>query len=548
MQEFGSLAKSVIDARYAWNLNNRKETWEEIAARVTYNVVGSNPHIRNSDITYIFESIVNREFLPGGRYLAQSGRPFHQTQNCLLLRAEDSREGWADLFSKSTLALMSGAGIGIDYSDLRPKGTYLSRTGGTASGACVAMQGVNELGRAAESGGNRRAALWAGLNWKHPEIFDFIKLKDWSEDIRIMKEKDFRFPAPMDYTNISVILDKEFFHAYYDDSHSHHVWACSVYWQTIAMMLRTGEPGFSINYNNSKESLRNACTEITSEDDSDICNLGSINIARVNTLEDYSWKVWCGTQFLTAGTLYSDVPYEKVARVREKNRRLGLGLMGIHEWLIKRNYCYAVNEELRQWLSIYKSESKTASSMYSTIWNISTPAATRAIAPTGTISIVAETTSGIEPVLCKAYKRRYLTRDGWKYQYVIDPTVKRLVKQGINPDNIEDAYKLSETLYGLERRVKFLVDIQEYVDHAVSSTLNLAPWGSKSNNEDVVKPFGEMLLKYLPKLRGITVYPDGSRSGQPITPVEYNEAIKHEGEEFEEQLDVCDLRGGSCGS
>jgi len=129
-----------------------------------------------------------------------------------------------------------------------------------------------------------------------------------------------------------------------------------------------------------------------------------------------------------------------------------------------------------------------------------------------------------------------------------------LIDSGINANSIEDAYVLAENV---ERRLSFQAWIQEYVDHAISSTINLPAWGSEYNNESRVLEFGNMLMKYLPKLRGITVYPDGSRGGQPLTPVKYDTAIKHKDKIFEEepelvyeQVDVCDIsgKGGSCGS
>ncbi len=157
-----------------------------------------------------------------------------------------------------------------------------------------------------------------------------------------------------------------------------------------------------------------------------------------------------------------------------------------------------------------------------------------------------ETTTGLEPVFCVAFKRRYLKGSVWNYQYVIDPTAKRLIDAGVNPDSIEDAYSLAEDV---ERRVAFQAWVQKYVDHSISSTINLPAWGSPINNDNNVQSFGRMLMKYLPHLRGITCYPDGCRGGQPLTPVKFSTAIKHVGEIFVEQQDVCDwTRGGSCGS
>jgi ribonucleoside-diphosphate reductase alpha chain len=311
-------------------------------------------------------------------------------------------------------------------------------------------------------------------------------------------------------------------------------------------MLRTAEPGFSVDIGeNAGETARNACCEITSRDDSDICNLGSINMANIESLEDMKRVVELATLFLLAGTIYSDVPYDKIGDTRSKNRRLGLGLMGLHEFLLKRGKSYGADTELDQYLEVYSGSTEIAH-RYADEWSISRPLKTRAIAPTGTISIVSETTSGIEPIFCAAYKRRYLKDGQWHYQYVLDATAQRLVEKGVDPDSIEDAYALAEDV---ERRVAFQAYLQQYVDHAISSTINLPSWGSELNNENTAKAFEEMLIRYLPHLRGVTAYPDGCRGGQPLTPVKYTEASRHVGQVFVESLDICDItKGGSCGS
>lgn len=544
--EMSAFAKAIMDHKYAHTKpDGTKETWEEIAYRVASNVmsaVKASPEI----VDEIARMIAERKFMPGGRYLYASGNQFHQVQNCLLMRAEDSREGWADLMHKSSMALMTGAGIGIDYSSVRPKGSIIRRTGGTATGPLALMQMINEAGRGIKQGGDRRSAIWAGLNWGHPDAREFVGMKNWIPEVRALKEQDFNFPAPMDGTNISVGLDDRFFAAYSDPTDGKHEQAQDIYWSVVRQMLKTAEPGFSIDCGvNAGENLRNACTEVTSRDDSDICNLGSINMARIGSIEEMRRVVQLGTMFLLAGTVYSDVPYEKVAEIRAKNRRLGLGLMGLHEWLLLRGKPYAPDAELRKYLEEY-AMSGIHADWYADLWQISRPVKTRAIAPTGTIGIVAETTTGIEPIFCVAYKRRYLKGTTWHYQYVVDPTAKRLIDVGVKPETIEDAFTLADDV---ERRVAFQAWVQQFVDHSISSTINLPAWGSEKNNSDTVKAFGEMLMKYLPKLRGITCYPDGARGGQPLTPVSYATAIAHVGEVFVEQVDVCDItKGGSCGA
>jgi ribonucleoside-diphosphate reductase alpha chain len=444
------------------------------------------------------------------------------------------------------MALMTGAGIGIDYSGIREEGTVIKRTGGFATGPLALMEMTNCCGRGIMQGGSRRSAIWAGLNWAHPDVQKFIVMKNWSPEVRALKEKDFNFPATMDGTNISVQLDDEFFKAYHNDKHKLHAHAYSVYWATVKQMLQTAEPGFSVDCaENTGETLRNACTEVTSRDDSDICNLGSINMSQIDSLEEMQRVTELGTYFLLAGTAYSDVPFEKVGEVRIKNRRLGLGLMGLHEWMLKKGLRYGPSDELAKYMDIYATSTEIAGAKADE-WGISRPVKTRAIAPTGTIGIIAETSTGLEPIFCAAYKRRYLKGRTWCYQYVLDPVAKRLIESGISPDSIEDAYTLSEQP---ERRIAFQAWLQKYVDHGISSTLNLPAWGSELNNESRVQGFGKMLLRYLPQLRGMTCYPDAARGGQPLTSVKWSTAMKHVGEIFIEQMDVCELtHGGTCGS
>lgn len=672
-----TFAKTIMEQKYSkTKKDGTKETWEDICHRVTKHVMKALGYDAKSlEYKKVLQMMIAKKFVPGGRYLYAAGNQYHQTQNCLLLRAEDSREGWAELMQKATLALMTGAGIGIDYSNIRAEGSIIRKTGGTSTGPIALMQMINEAGRGIMQGGSRRSAIWAGLSWKHKDIHKFITAKNWTDEVRKIKEKDFNFPATLDGTNISVQLDNEFFEAYGNDRHPLHSHAHSVYWATVKQMLSTAEPGFSVDLDNSRrETLRNApvgpetlvltsegyiavrdiinkevllntgsrevpatftltkqntevlkvemsngkfivcdpehefildsdkrvkacnlesgynlknitgniihvvsiiqagrsdvyccdvkvsdrsfvaedviisnCTELTSEDDSDICNIGSINMAKITSLEDMREVVRYSTLFLLAGTVYSDVPYAKVDMVRSVNRRLGLGLMGLHEWLLINGKVYGPDADLEEYLKIYET-STSISHEYADKHELSRPIKTRAIAPTGTIGIIAETTTGIEPIFCVAYKRRYLKHMTWNYQYVIDPTAKRLINNyDIDPNKIEDAYVLSEDI---ERRLKFQAFIQKYVDHGISSTINLSPWGSESNNNSTAQEFGTLLLKYLPQLRGVTCYPDGARGGQPLTPVKYHTAVKNEGNEIVEAVtDVCDItKGGSCGS
>lgn len=676
MSEF---ARTIYSNKYAMKLNGRKEVWPETAHRVASSVMGAYlPEM----VAKVTKMITQRKLMPGGRYLYAAGRKYPQVNNCMLFSAEDSREGWADLMSKITNCLMTGGGIGVVYSKLRAEGEDVKGMGGKSTGPLALMRMVNEAGRYIMQGGSRRSAIWAGLHWTHADIFKFIKTKEWSNLIRQGKREDFNFPGQMDMTNISVILDDEFFTAYHDKSHPKYDRACDVYWEAVRHMLRTGEPGFSVDIGeNAGEHCRNApvaadtmilvgrdcsdtrgqytrvgdivgrevmlwtrtdwvpatftktrensatvrvglssgkyivcspdhefilstgervqagamktgddlmvsppygesvqtsviavtrgltqdvfccdvkvadhsfmaegviisnCTEVTSSDDSDMCNLASLNMARISSKEELAEVAEAGIAFLLCGTLYSKLPVEGMYRVREKNRRLGLGLMGLHEWLLKRGKPYGPDDELASWMTAY-----TMSGAFASRWadrlSCSRPVATRSVAPTGTISIVAETTSGIEPIFASALKRRYLDGKDWKAQYIVDATAQRLIESGVDPDLIEDSMTLAEDV---ERRMGFQAWLQERVDHGIASTINLPPWGSSINNESTVTRFGNTLLNYLPLLRGITTYPDGARDGQPLVKAPYREAIKHLGVEFLDQSEE-GCKGGVCGS
>lgn len=534
---FGSKwAEDIFKDRYSMN---GQETWSETCKRVVTAVCGQ--HLDQDTQQHIYDIMYSRKFIPGGRYLYAAGREIHQVNNCFLFRAEhDTREEWADVMQRSTSCLMTGGGIGIDYSRLREKGASLKRMGGFSSGPLALMHMVNEAGRWIRMGGSRRSAIWAGLNWAHPDCHDFIHLKDWPQNLVDLKANDFSFPMPMELTNISVIYDTEFFMAMDDKKHPKHKQAKETWLDNCQQAFRTAEPGMAFNFCKDADSLRNACTEVTSEDDSDKCNLGTVWINHCETRDEFEHACKYATLFLLCGGIYSDVPTGKIKEVGLNNNRIGLGLGGIAEWLMRRDAGYNVTQELHKWLNIYARESDEAAFVGAKQLNVAIPKGKRAIAPTGTIGILAETTTGIEPLFAKAYKRRYHKGDVKKYQYVVDGSVKRLQDDGVAIESIFDSYDIS-----FKDRVKFQADVQQYVDMAISSTCNLPAWGSEDNNEKTVATKAKTLLKYAKRLRGFTCYPDGARGGQPLTRVPLEEAIESEGVEFEDNEQAC--FNGVCG-
>lgn len=573
MSKFFRTAFSESTFNYKYK-HEGAETWDQLSRTLVEDVCRD---VLSWEKEILIKFHTDMKFIAGGRYLYYAGKSNKFFNNCYLLRSEDdTREDWANLSWKAESCLTTGGGIGNDYSIYRGKGKPVKRTGGVASGPVSKAKMINEIGREVMQGGSRRSAIYGSLNWLHDDAHEWIYAKDWYNmpvkgafnengkqlSIGDLKEKDFNYPAPLDMTNISLNYDNKFLEQLYDlpisvierskqrDRLSDIKKIPATFRLNVEQAMRTGEPGLSFNFfNKENETLRNACTEVTSEDDSDVCNLGSVNMANINTIEEFRQVCYMASKFLLCGTLVAKLPYQKVYDVREKNRRLGLGLMGIHEWLLKRGYKYEVVPELHEWLRAYKEESERGANELADTLGINRPVAYRAIAPTGTIGILAGTTTGIEPLFAVAYIRRYL-KDGtkWVYQYVIDGTAKILIEQyDIDPYKIETAIDLANDW---ERRIKFQADIQDYVDMSISSTINIPKWGSRYNNIMCVNKYAQILAKYAHRLRGFTVYPDGARGGQPLTPCDYFEARDKVGEEFSEEFhDVCDItgKGGTCG-
>lgn len=532
--EMSVFAQTVLSNKY---LRGDEKTWADVARRVAAEVVGP---FYPDKVHAVAEAFENRELMAGGRQNANAGYS-NMLNNCFLYRVEDSKEGIAEFFRKGTITGMTGGGVGAVWSDLRPRGSAV-KNNGSSTGPCAFMQSFNEIGRGVVNGGGRRMAIWAGLHWWHPDVFEFMGLKDWDEYVTAAKEADYSAYAPMDMTNISIILDDEFFALMDGEVDSVTIdtgwgyvthnkgWAERVYCTAVEKMLETGEPGFSVDLGDDKyENLRNPCCEITSEDDSDVCCLGSVNLARIDTIERLAEVVELGTLFLLCSTLISEVPHEEVLATREKNRRLGLGVMGVYEWLVARGHKYEPNEELGEWLAVWESRSDEAAAFYADQLDCTVPKKVRAVAPTGTIGIIAETTTGIEPLFAAAYKRRYIDNSVWKFQYVIDATAQRLIeKYDLEAADLETAYDLA---FDPARRLAMQAFVQSFTDHAISSTINLPRFEEQPFTPE---EFGKVLYEYLPQLRGITAYPDGARGGQPLNVVPYSEAIQFEGLEFEE--------------
>lgn len=249
-----SFAENVFRFKYA---QGPADTWDKLADRLVEDVCGNRGGtlptlMSDSDRKDLTQHIKAMRFLPGGRYLYYAGRPYKAYNNCYLLRAEeDTREEWSAVTWRAMSCLMTGGGIGIDYSRLRSAGKALSRTGGTASGPIPLMSAINEIGRNVMQGGSRRSAIYASLNWRHEDIPQFLTIKNWDEGTKQRKLDDFNSWAPLDMTNISVNYDDASLYNGLENN--------PVFIKNVRQAMETGEPGFSFNFGDKQnETLRNA--------------------------------------------------------------------------------------------------------------------------------------------------------------------------------------------------------------------------------------------------------------------------------------------------
>lgn len=246
------------------------------------------------------------------------------------------------------------------------------------------------------------------------------------------------------------------------------------------------------------------------------------------------------------GSLRADLPYDECRTVRSAKRKIGLGLMGMHEWLLQRGYDYRCTHELQQWLRAYRIESERGADGLAYEIGVTAPVRYRAVAPSGTISILAGTSSGIEPIFALAMRRRYLVGGTqWKAQYIVDPTAEAIITDlGLDPDTIETAYTLASRP---RQRIRFQADVQRFVDMGISSTLNLPEWGTPENNEDTVHSLAGIIAANMHGLRGITAYPNNGRAGQTLTEVPYREAKSNLGVVYDENEAVShQCKSGVC--
>ncbi len=566
------LAAEIFTKRYAIHPG---ETWVEACDRVASFVSKAETGIDVANYHRLFNHVlVNGLFAPGGRIMYGSGRPRGQLLNCFVVPTSDSREGWGSLAYDTLVISGTGGGVGTNYSPVRPRGFEIRGTGGTATGSTSLMSIVNAEGEEIKAGGGRRTALMMALEHDHPDIEEFLN-----------KKLDL---GKLNNANVSVIFDKnpeKFFEQVRDEKNVKLVFggrtvkelpAKQLWDKIISNALKGGEPGvlngwYANRMSNISYCAKLICTNPCGEiwlSEYDCCCLGAVVLPRFVENGEIQWEelyetVRVGVRFLDDVLTVNTYPLPEIKDVCSQLRRIGLGVMGLHDMLLMLGMKYTTDralEKVEEVMAFIKNTAYEASielakekgpfpkfraeeflkggfaktlkpTLRAKIKEFGIRnCALLTIAPTGTTSMVQNVTSGIEPMFAPAYRRKFRDGDELREEVVVHPLFQKFVAEGRSTKHFQGAYQLKLRDHFEMQRI-----CQKHLDNACSKTINVLPGTSAEELSD-------LYMEFLPELKGVTVYPEGSREDQPLTPLSHEEALEYA------QSAIAEVEGGNCRS
>ena len=573
-----SNAIKVLEKRYLIKDENGKtiETPEQMFRRVASTIAAADVMYDSSvDVKAtedkFYKLMSNLEFVPNSPTLMNAGRELGQLSACFVLPVEDSMEGIFDAIKNAAMIHKSGGGTGFSFSRLRSKGSTVMTTGGVASGPISFMKVFNAATEAVKQGGTRRGANMGILRVDHPDILEFIQCKKDNSDITNF--------------NISIAITEKFMEAAekgadYEliDPASKKVVgklnAKEVYDLIVDMAWNNGEPGIIFLDRINRDNVVPKLGEIESTNPCgeqpllpyESCNLGSINLmgclkknkSKVEIdYEKLGSIVDTSVHFLDNVIDVNKYPLPMVDEMTKGTRKIGLGVMGFADMLIELGVPYNSEEAVKTAeavMGFIDDRSKAASiklaekrgtfryyddSVFKEKDIAIRNATTTTIAPTGTISIIAGVSSGIEPLFALSFVRNVMDNDELPE---VNPLFERVAKErGFFSTELmrqiaahgtihdiksipEDVRRVFVTAHDIEPEwhIKIQSAFQRHTDNAVSKTVNFS---NSATREDVSEVY---MMAYKMGCKGVTIYRDGSRESQVLNIGSVNKEKKEE--------------------
>lgn len=563
--ELSKNALTVLERRYL--IKNGEgvviETVEELFRRVAGAIAASDRRYdENADCEALADSfyrmMTNLEFLPNSPTLMNAGRPLGQLSACFVLPVEDTMEGIFETIKQAALIHKSGGGTGFSFSRLRPCGSAVNSTGGVASGPISFMKVFNMATEAVKQGGTRRGANMGILRVDHPDIMEFIHCKTNNKEITNF--------------NISVGLTEKFMNAVeagkdYElvDPHGGRVTgtlnAREVFECIVDAAWHNGEPGIIFLDRLNRDNVVPKAGEIESTNPCgeqpllpyESCNLGSINLTKMlreeNGVYSFDWDKLKATakkavHFLDNVIDANKYPLKEIDFMTKQTRKVGLGVMGWADALLRLKIPYNSEQAVRLAETVMRAvteagreESRELAKARGTfpLFQESTldqelpqrNATVTTIAPTGTLSLLASCSSGVEPIFGYVYIRNIM--DGTE-MIEVNPILREVLEErGLYSDELMKKIAKQGSLEGIEeipeeiRRVfvsahevspefhiRMQAAFQRHTDNAVSKTVNFCNSATREEVAEVYK------LAFRLGCKGVTIYRDGSRSEQVL--------------------------------